>query len=219
MKGLIIKDILFIKNTWKNILLIFVGSLLLSIALGNYLLAICALPLMLLTSGINTFQTDEFYNTESYMLSYPLSRKKIVLSKYAFTFLMLLLSTYLGFLIYFLIYFIIHPGMNGLNLDMLKHLLMIELAGVLVDSIFYPIIYKYGCEKSRFVLMSIVMLLLGIGSILSVYINVVNVNAINFEAIIQFIDKYGLLSLTLFVSISIIISYFLSLLFFRHKDY
>ncbi len=219
MKGLIIKDILFMKNTWKNMVLIFVGSLLLSIALGNYLLAICSLPLMLLTSGINTFQTDEFYNTESFMLSYPLSRKKIVLSKYAFTLVMLLLSTYIGCVIYFLIYFIIHPGINGLNLDMLKHLLMLELAGILVDAIFYPVIYKFGCEKSRFVLMSIVMLLLGIGSILSVYIHVIKMDKIPLETIIQFIDQYGLLSLSLFVSVSVVLSYVLSLLAFRHKDY
>lgn len=219
MKGLIIKDILFMKNTWKNMVLIFVGSLLLSIALGNYLLAICSLPLMLLTSGINTFQTDEFYNTESFMLSYPLSRKKIVLSKYAFTLVMLLLSTYIGCVIYFLIYFIIHPGINGLNLDMLKHLLMLELAGILVDAIFYPVIYKFGCEKSRFVLMSIVMLLLGIGSILSVYIHVIKMDKIPLETIIQFIDRYGLLSLSLFVSVSVVLSYVLSLLAFRHKDY
>ncbi len=219
MKGLIIKDILFMKNTWKNMVLIFVGSLLLSIALGNYLLAICSLPLMLLTSGINTFQTDEFYNTESFMLSYPLSRKKIVLSKYAFTLVMLLLSTYIGCVIYFLIYFIIHPGINGLNLDMLKHLLMLELAGILVDAIFYPVIYKFGCEKSRFVLMSIVMLLLGVGSILSVYIHVIKMDKIPLETIIQFIDQYGLLSLSLFVSVSVVLSYVLSLLAFRHKDY
>ena len=75
MKGLIIKDLLFIKSTWKFLIIMFIGSLLISVALGNYLLAICVLPVMLLSSGINTFQTDEFYNTDSYILSFPLSRK------------------------------------------------------------------------------------------------------------------------------------------------
>ena len=219
MKGLIIKDMLFIKNTWKNLLLIFVGSLLLSIALGNYLLAICSVPIILLTSGINTFQTDEFYNTDAYTLSYPLSRKKIVSSKYLFTLVMMLISTYIGLMIYAGVSVFIHPGVNGLNTDMLKQLLMLEISSLLVDSIFYPIIYKYGCEKSRFVLMSIVMVLLGIGSILSVYINVFKKTTINLEGIIKFIDHYGLASLTILVIVATIISYVLSILAYRHKDY
>lgn len=219
MRGLIIKDMLFIKNTWKNLLLIFVGSLLLSIALGNYLLAICSVPIILLTSGINTFQTDEFYNTDAYTLSYPLSRKKIVSSKYLFTLVMMLISTYIGLMIYAGVSVFIHPGVNGLNTDMLKQLLMLEISSLLVDSIFYPIIYKYGCEKSRFVLMSIVMVLLGIGSILSVYINVFKKATINLEGIIKFIDQYGLASLTILVVVATIISYGLSILAYRHKDY
>lgn len=219
MRGLIIKDMLFIKNTWKNLLLIFVGSLLLSIALGNYLLAICSVPIILLTSGINTFQTDEFYNTDAYTLSYPLSRKKIVSSKYLFTLVMMLISTYIGLMIYAGVSVFIHPGVMGLNTDMLKQLLMLEISSLLVDSIFYPIIYKYGCEKSRFVLMSIVMVLLGIGSILSVYINVFKKATINLEGIIKFIDQYGLASLTILVVVATIISYGLSILAYRHKDY
>ncbi|MDE6141294.1 MAG: ABC-2 transporter permease, partial [Bacilli bacterium] len=207
MRGLIIKDILFIKNTWKNLLLIFVGSLLLSIALGNYLLAICSVPIILLTSGINTFQTDEFYNTDAYTLSYPLSRKKIVTSKYLFSLVMMLISTYIGLMIYAGISVVIHPGVRGLNTDMLKQLLMLEISSLLVDAIFYPIIYKYGCEKSKFVLMSIVMILLGLGSILSVYINVFKKATLNLEGIITFIDHYGLISLTILVIVATLISY------------
>ena len=219
MRGLIIKDLLFIKNTWKNLLLIFVGSLLLSVALGNYLLAICTVPVILLTSGINTFQTDEFYNTDAYTLSYPLSRKKIVTSKYLFTLIMMLISTYIGIIIYVGISVFIHPGANGLNTDMLKQLLMLEISSLLVDSIFYPIIYKYGCEKSRFVLMSIVMILLGVGSIISVYINVFKKIKIDLEGIVNFIDQYGLISLTITVIVVSFISYLLSILAYRHKDF
>ena len=121
MKGLIIKDLLFIKSTWKNMIILFIGSLLISIALGNYLLAICTLPVMLLSSGITTFQTDEFYNTESYTLSYPLSRKEIILSKYLFTIILLLISSYIGLMIYYLVGITIHPGYNGLNIYMIKY--------------------------------------------------------------------------------------------------
>lgn len=218
MRGLIIKDLLFLKSSWKNLIVIFIGSLMLSIALGNYLLSIIVLPIMLLTSGISTFQTDEFYNTESYTLSYPLTRKQIVLSKFIFTLVMLLISTYIGLMIYTLIYFIINPGYNGLNTSMIKELLMLEAASLIVDAIFYPIIYKYGCEKSRFVLMSIVMVLIGVFALLSIYINVFD-NVINFESIILFIENYGLQVLSVVVVILVFISYWLSNLFYKHKDF
>ena len=218
MKGLIIKDLLFLKSTWKNMIILFIGSLLISIALGNYLLTICTLPIMLLSSGINTFQTDEFYNTESYTLSYPLSRKQIVLSKYIFTLILLLLSSYIGLMIYYLVGLIINPGYNGLNTDMLKYFFMMEAGALIVDSIFYPVIYKYGCEKSRLVLMSIVMLLLGIGSILSVYMNTVQINY-DFAGLLNFIQTYGIQVLGVIVLIFLILSYILSIVFYKHKDY
>ena len=132
---------------------------------------------------------------------------------------MMLISTYIGLMIYAGVSVFIHPGVMGLNTDMLKQLLMLEISSLLVDSIFYPIIYKYGCEKSRFVLMSIVMVLLGIGSILSVYINVFKKATLNLEGIIKFIDHYGLASLTILVIVVTIISYGLSILAYRHKDY
>lgn len=218
MKGLIIKDILFIKSTWKNLLVMFIGAMLISVALGNYLLAVCVVPIMLLSSGINTFQTDEFYNTESYILSFPYSRKQIVLSKYLFTLLMLLISTYVGLMIYALIHFTIHPGFNGLNVDMIKQLLMWEFAAIFVDSIFYPVIYKYGCEKSRFVMMSILMVLLGLGAIASVYINTQNIQ-IDFEGIINFLQTYGVYALAGFVTVTFILSYIISIIVYKRKDY
>ena len=50
MKGLIIKDLLLIKNTWKSLLITFMGSLLISIATHYYLLVIITIP-----NTINTF--------------------------------------------------------------------------------------------------------------------------------------------------------------------
>ena len=220
MLGLIIKDLLYIKSTWKNLALMFIGSLLLSISLGNYSLAVMTVPMMLLTSGISTFQTDEFFNVESYTLSYPLTRKQIILSKFIFTFLMMFISLLVGVIIYLIIDNTINPGYRGLNTGMLRMLLMLELSGLVIDSIFYPIIYKYGCEKSRLVLMSIVMLLLGIGSILSVYVNVFNrYKDIDWEGIITWIEVNGVFSLSVVTITFITVSYILSNIFYRKRDF
>ena len=218
MKGLIIKDFLFLKSTWKNLIVIFIGSLLISVALGNYLLAISVLPVMLLSSGINTFQTDEFYNTESFILSFPFSRKKIILAKYVFTLLLLVLAAYVGLIIYYGIHLTINPGYNGLNVDMLKSFGMLLFSALFVNSVFYPVIYKFGCEKSRFVLMSIVMILLGVVACASAYINTKHIE-LDFQGIVNFFTTYGVYAIGGFCVVSFIASYFLSILFYRHKDY
>ncbi len=218
MKALIIKDLLFIKGSWKNLLVLFIGSLLISVALGNYLLAMVCVPVWLLASGINTFQTDEFYNTESYTLSFPLTRKKIVLSKYLFSLVMLVIATWIGLIIYAIVALIIRPGFNGLNTDMIKYLIMLELASLIVDAVFYPVIYKFGCEKSRLVLMSIIMLLLGIAAIISAYINTHDIK-IDLTNFVNFIQDNGVFAVAGITIVTLIISYFLSVKFYKKKDY
>ena len=220
MRGLIIKDLLYIKSTWKNLTLMFIGSLLISIAAGNYTLAIVIVPMMLLTTGISTFQTDEFFNVESYTLSLPLTRKQIIISKYLFTLIMMVISTIIGLIIYGGIKVIADPGYRGLNVYMIRTLLMLELSGLIVDSIFYPIIYRFGCEKSRLVLMSIIMLLLGIGSIVSVYVNVFDkYDSIDWEGIINWIEANGVLTLSIISVTLIILSYILSNVLYRKRDF
>ena len=219
MRGLIIKDFLTLKSTWKNIIVMFIGSLLISYALGNYALAIITVPMALLTSGMNTFQTDEFYNTISYTLSGPCSRAKMISSRYLYTLLMAVLSFLVGGIIFTLIHFIMNPIIDALNADMLRFLLMLELAGLLVDSVFYPIIYKYGCEKARFVLLSIVMLLLGIAAIVSVSFNIFDMIQLDWKSIMNWIEKHGVLVLSILTTVLYVISYFLSILFLKKRDF
>ena len=219
MRGLIIKDFLTLKSTWKNIVVMFIGSVLISYPLGNFTIAIVTVPMALLTSGITTFQTDEFYNTISYTLSGPYSRTKVITARYIYTILIALISFLIGGIIFTLINFILHPSSVALNVQMLGFLIMLELAGLVVDAVFYPIIYKYGCEKARFVLLSIIMLLLGIVAIITVTFNIIDLIHISWEPTINWIEKHGLLVLSLFSTISMVISYFVSILFFKKRDF
>ena len=219
MRGLIIKDFLTLKSTWKNIIVMLIGSLLISYALGNYTLAIITVPMALLTSGMNTFQTDEFYNTISYTLSGPCSRVKMISARYLYTLLMAVLSFFVGGIIFTLINFILSPTVEALNVDMLRFLLMLELSGLLVDAVFYPIIYKYGCEKARFVLLSIVMLLIGIAAIVSVSFNIFDAAKLDWESIIKWMETHGVLVLSIVTVVLFAISYLLSIVFFKKRDF
>ena len=219
MKGLIIKDLLLIKNTWKSLLITFMGSLLISIATHYYLLVIITIPLLLLTNGISTFQTDEFYNTEAYNLSMPLSRKQIVLSKFIYTLIMLVISFIVGVILYGLVYIVFNPSPRGLNADMIKYLAMLEVTGLIFDSLLYPAIYKFGCEKSRLVLMGSIMLILGFVLLLNTYLSVLDIGTFDIEGIIDNIKKY-LPYVLIFSSIVMMIgSYFLSVFVYKKRDY
>lgn len=216
MIGLIIKDLLFLKNSWKNLLITYICSIVLSITLNNYFPALCVLPLMLITSGINAFQTDEFYLTESYSLTFPISRSRMVLSRYLFTFLMLIIATLLSLITYFFLFLFIRPSSQALNLSMLTELIGLEMVSIFINIIFYPIIYKYGCEKSRYVMTSILMILFVITSLI---LNIINISTINFDKVIYFLSHFGIYIIPLIFIIMIIISYNLSIKFFLKNDY
>ena len=111
------------------------------------------------------------------------------------------------------------PGAEALNADMLRFLLMLELAGILVDAVFYPIIYKYGCEKARFVLLSIVMLLLGIAAVVSVSFNIFDMAQLDWKGIIKWMESHGVLILSVVTTVLYVISYFLSIIFFKKRDF
>ena len=139
-------------------------------------------------------------------------------NKYVFTLLLLVLAAYVGLIIYYGIYLTINPGYNGLNVDMLKSFGMLLFSALFVNSVFYPVIYKFGCEKSRFVLMSIVMVLLGVVACASAYINTKNIE-LDFKGLVDFFQSYGVYAIGGFCILAFIGSYFLSILFYRHKDY
>jgi len=216
MIGLILKDLLFLKNSWKNLLITYICSVILALVLNNYFIALCILPLMLTTSGINAFQTDEFYLAESYALTFPVSRKNMVISRYLFTFLMFIIATFLALITYLFIFLLLKPTSESLNLSMITYLLFLEIISVFINIIFYPIIYKYGCEKSRYVLTSIIMILFCIASLV---LNIINLNNIDISKIIYYFQHYGLFILPLILLLMIYLSYKLSVKFFLKNDY
>ena len=66
--------------------------------------------------------------------------------------------------------------------------------------------------------MSIVMVALGVLSMLSVYINVINPTEIDITGIMNSIEQNGVWVISLLVLVTTAISYFLSIKFYKHKD-
>lgn len=144
MLGLIIKDMLNLK---KQILIYvfliaFYGAF--SYANGNDQIFWFAIIIIGIMTPITSIAFDERVKWDKIALTMPIKRKDLVLSKYVLSYMTVLLSIAI-YIIYLLIF--------GRTID--KNIL-ITIGGVvaiciLYQSIFLPIIFKFGTEKGRII--------------------------------------------------------------------
>lgn len=154
MKGLIIKDLLALKKQGKLFLGLFAFYFIYAIALKNIsmLSMITVLCVML---PMTTMAYDERSKWDKYALSMPISRKTIVLSKYLFS----ILLDVLGVLIVAVTSTIIVYFSN--EMEILEALFMAVLFGaisLLFLSVMLPILFKYGVEKARLLIIVIILI-------------------------------------------------------------
>lgn len=144
MVGLIIKDMMNLK---KQILIyvffiIFYGIF--SFANGNDQLFWFAIIIIGIMTPITSIAFDERVKWDKFALTMPIKRKDLVLSKYILSYMTVLLSI-LVYLIYLLVL--------GRTID---QKLLFTTGGIvaiciLYQSIFLPIIFKFGTEKGRII--------------------------------------------------------------------
>ena len=221
--GLIKKDLLNLSSYKTSLLILIIFC---AIAIGStgtitfVPLIVCAITGMI---ALSTFNYDETSQADKYILSLPVTRQDIVLSK----FILAISSTIIGALLGFLFTIFLVNILNIIRPDSLitldyNNLLTTTIGAMfgisLIQSIQIPSIYKWGAEKGRiqmFVLIFVlVVLILGISYL------VMNSNFnINLEDIENFMNKFGIITLILAMIIMYYISFKLSLKIFKHKDY
>lgn len=167
IKGLIIKDLLQLKAYKKN----FILSLAIYVALIYFnrdsqdiaFIGISMITFLFSLYAISTFNYDEKANTDKFILTMPLSRNTIVLSKYIFLIISIIVGIILGTLIC-----CIMSLLNIINLiaakDIVIYFMGLIFALSLMQCIQLPCIYKYGAEKGRmqiYIIMMIIFVLIG----------------------------------------------------------
>lgn len=217
MKGLIIKDLLFLKNNMKTFLIILLAFAIIAISSENYSFMIYTIPFFLVMMTISTFNYDEFNNWNSYCLTLPISRKKIVQSKYLFTIFLAIIGIILSALI-----IIIFKSINqSLNLEeQISNFSGSFFAVSLIISILYPLIYKFGSEKGRIFIFIIVI---GISIILGVIFSLLEQLSINYQYLLSSLNSLNYIQISLSMLIIsiviIIISYLISLRIYQKKEF
>lgn len=160
MLGLIKKDLLMARGNLKTIVIMLVVFTLVAIDGNNNFSFIPAfISIMIMMS---TFSYDEYNKTDAYISSFPNGRKNAVKSKYLTT----LLVVFVSIIITFIISITVGYFKNNINMEeIISTTLGCGLAIIIIQAILYPLIYKFGVEKSRIGLFIGAFAITGIASI------------------------------------------------------
>lgn len=212
MKGLILKDLIFIKNNTKAQLLSIASVFVIAYVFSD-LSMITMIPIILIIFCISTFSYDEYNGCNTYITALPVSRKKIVLSKYIFTLIIAIIALALSSLIVGIIA-IVENNFNAL--EMLAQMFGSTVGVCFAIAIMYPLIYKYGSQKGRLLLLVIFAIVAVSGFLTSeLFIKL----SFDTSSLIYFINKnFEIVGLVLFLA-SMSISYFISARIYEKKDF
>ncbi|WP_340008936.1 ABC-2 transporter permease [Paenibacillus sp. FSL K6-0276] len=154
MKGLLLKDLLNLKKQGKMYLILVGFYLVFSIAMNNTSFfggMVCILSAML---PVTALSYDERAKWDKFALTMPVSRRDMVTSKYVLG----LSFSLLGVIIFFLCNLLTKVE---LSLNLTTSLVFLGL-GILVLSLTLPILFKFGVEKGRILMMLIFFVPAGI---------------------------------------------------------
>ena len=167
ISGLITKDLLELKSYKKTLIVYILIFVLTGIAQettkGVGVMIAVMLTLGFGMFGMATFNYDEQSKTDRYILTFPLSKKEILISKYVFIISSTIIGAIVGIIVSFLIVFIINK-----QIPSLYDYINVALGGIfgvgLIEAIQIPCVYKWGAEKGRiqmFIVAAIIILLVG----------------------------------------------------------
>ena len=209
MMGLIIKDLLLIKENWKQ-LLIFVLIFIVIGLEGNQILTFVPIFLSLMVL-LSTFSYDDYNKWNSYAVTLPNGRKNIVRAKYVASIGLSVLAILFTYLM------IIISGMMNHQLNLEETtitLLGCWSAVVLLQSFMYPLIFKVGLEKGRIFLF---VLFIGVSALLGLVFQNIKISLP--AEVISFLEHYLVITLPLVMIILLSISYKISEKIVQKKEF
>lgn len=209
MMGLIIKDLLLIKENWKQLLIFALIFIVIGLE-GNQILTFVPIFLSLMVL-LSTFSYDDYNKWNSYAVTLPNGRKNIVRAKYVASIGLSVLAILFTYLM------IIISGMMNHQLNLEETtitLLGCWSAVVLLQSFMYPLIFKVGLEKGRIFLF---VLFIGVSALLGLVFQNIKISLP--AEVISFLDHYLVIILPLVMIILLSISYKISEKIVQKKEF
>ena len=156
---------------------------------------------------MSSFSYDEYNNFNAYVCTLPNGRENVVKAKYILTIILTIFISIIAFFITLLT--------TKLDIkEILSSLTGSIFALTIVVSILYPLLFKYGSEKGRIILLVGVLAISGIGVLL-----MNNVKIDSTSNLIKFLDTYGLPIIAIVSVVSLIMSYNISKKIYLNKEF
>lgn len=210
MLGLIKKDFLMIKANLKSMAILFIIYLIL--AFQGTLDISFIVPLIGIMLFITTFSYDDFNNWNSYAVTLPNGRKNVVRAKYIAS---IILTVILGIVSLGLSIGIGYVKTDSINLEeIISSLMGTLLSSVIIISLLYPIIFKFGSTNGRMILFGVVFGAAGIGAFIAKFVDMTFI--INW---INGLDNCLLIAIPIISIILLVISYLISNKIYQNKEF
>ena len=159
MKGLLLKD-LFVVSEFVRVLtlmaIVFIASMM---AIDGFSVIGAMISLLVVSLVISSFSYDDLAHWDSFAATLPVSRRKLVASKYLFLLLLGVLAVVFNGLVSVLVA-ALQPGVS--LAEQFVTGILISMAACIIDFVLIPLIYKYGAEKSRMMMMMVIVIIFGI---------------------------------------------------------
>ncbi len=216
IKGLILKDLMNLKSYKTTMLFILVLYVIVSFTNEEMMVSMPIYIVIIFGMiAIGSFNYDNISKSDKYILSFPVTRKQVVIARYLYVFLF----TLVGFVFAIglnMIFQIIKVG----NLDGINDIVSVAVGsffGMILLQVFQiPIMYKFGAEKGKIVQMIMILtLMLAISGITVGFMKVSNVSLEQLEMVLK---KYGLIIIGIVSVILYFISYQISFAIYSKKE-
>lgn len=148
MKGLILKDLLNLKSIFKMLGVMMLFFAVIFIPQGNGFI-FGMIILMFAMMVVTTISYDDLARWDAYALTMPVTRKEIVLSKYLVMAILNTLGAVLSLIVGLLGTIIMG---QSFSMEILAIIGVIYLIALIFGSVIIPLIYKFGTEKARLML-------------------------------------------------------------------
>ena len=159
MKGLLLKDLFVVSEFVRVLTLMVIVFIVSMMAIDGFSVIGAMISLLVVSLVISSFSYDDLAQWDSFAATLPVSRRKLVASKYLFLLLLGVLAVVFNGLVSVL-FAALQPGVS--LAEQFVTGILISMAACIIDFVLIPLIYKYGAEKSRMMMMMVIVIIFGI---------------------------------------------------------
>lgn len=153
MMSLVLKDLLNLQSYLKTIIVFVVFYSMLSFTMDEVSFVAGMLIVLFAMIPIASFTYDKQAKWDVFGQTLPVTRKQMVQSKYVIALIFIVIGLVLSFIITAIATFIKESSVEVVELIAANS--MVASVGIILLAIMLPLIYKFGVEKSRIMLMAI----------------------------------------------------------------